>query len=59
MKKNTIMVTVVVVVVVVVITTTTNNVTEASAPLTPKPAIGRTRILQLVLPISNPNNLSP
>ena len=40
-----------------VTTTTTNNVTEASAPLTPKPAIGH--ILQLVLPISYPNNLFP
>jgi len=38
-------------------TTTTNIVTEASAPLTQKPAIGH--ILQLVLPISCPNNLSP
>jgi hypothetical protein len=38
-------------------TTTTNNVTEASAPLTPKSAIEH--ILQLVLPISYPNNLFP
>jgi len=69
-NKMMVMVTVVVVVVVVVMmmmmmvvmmmmttTTTANNVTEASAPLTPKPVIGR--ILQLVLRISYPNNLSP
>jgi len=68
-NKMMVMVTVVVVVVVVMMmmmmvvmmmmttTTTANNVTEASAPLTPKPVIGR--ILQLVLRISYPNNLSP
>lgn len=42
---------------VTIMTTTTNNLTEASAPLTPKPAIGH--VLQLVLPIFNPNNLPP
>jgi hypothetical protein len=51
MKKNKMMM------VTIMMMTTTNNLTEASVQLTPKPAIGR--ILQLVLPVSYPNNLFP